>query len=182
MNSRTGRNRAVSRSPCSKPAWRGYSAVSVWWVYACPAVPLNDRSTEHLVWRVQTSLFAIEKRSISPAVDGVHALAGDDIAGMVLGEGLFQQDAHHQPVAAQTGVVLDHKGRRTARLHLCHHYRDRSCSRKSRRSTHPQRIWILEAVPIRFLLQRLHSNRWPGGWLAGSKVRRCGRSAVLQNG
>ena len=40
------------------------------------------------------------------AVDRVHAVVDGDIANKVLGKGFFQQDAYHQPIPAQAGVVL----------------------------------------------------------------------------
>ena len=40
------------------------------------------------------------------AVDRVHAVVDGDIANMVLGKGFFQQDAYHQPIPAQAGVVF----------------------------------------------------------------------------
>lgn len=55
------------------------------------------------------------------AVDRVHAVVDGDIANMVLGKGFFQQDAYHQPVPAQAGVVFDDNGRHPSRRYLCHH-------------------------------------------------------------
>ena len=55
------------------------------------------------------------------AVDRVHAVVDGDIANMVLGKGFFQQDAYHQPIPAQAGVVFDDNGRHPSRLYLCHH-------------------------------------------------------------
>ena len=44
--------------------------------------------------------------TVVDAVDGVHTIVDGDVADMILGKGLFQQDAHHQTVAAQAGVVF----------------------------------------------------------------------------
>ena len=72
---------------------------------------------------------------------------------MVLGESLFQQDAHHQPVAAQAGVVLDDNGGHPSRLYLCHHLQiGRTVKGHAGVSVIHKELGILETVSFCVLL------------------------------
>ena len=72
---------------------------------------------------------------------------------MILGKGLFQQDTHHQTVAAQAGVVLDDNGGHPARLCLGYHLQiGRTIEGHAGVPVIHKEAEILKSVPFRILL------------------------------